>query len=131
MSELGVDRRQNRVLIVDDEFLIVMGLSFQVEQMGLEVCATAATADDAIALAQEHRPAIVLMDVRLGGDKDGIDAALAIHDAVGSKLIFITGSREPETVARIRADHPSDVLFKPVSDRQLKAAIEKAAAAQA
>ncbi len=113
----------DHVLIVDDEFLIAMGLSLQVGELGLTVCATAATADEAIALASKFRPSIVLMDVRLQGDKDGVDAALAIHATVGSKVIFITGSSEPETTARIALDHPAAVLFKPISERQLRNAI--------
>jgi len=116
------------ILVVDDEFLIAQGLCMQVEDMGLTVCGTAATADEAIALAREHRPAVVLMDMRLQGDKDGVDAALAIYETVGSKVIFITGSREPATIERIKLDHPSAVLFKPVSDQQLKTAIEAAIA---
>jgi DNA-binding NarL/FixJ family response regulator len=118
MSEL-----QNCVLIVEDEFLIAQGLTLQVEDMGLTVCATAATADEAIAAAVEHRPRLVLMDMRLRGERDGVDAALAIHERVGSKLIFVTGSREPATLDRIGLDHPAAVLFKPVSDRQLRTAI--------
>src|SRR2546423_12448940 len=101
------------VLIVEDEYLIAMGLSAQIEDMGLAVCATADTAQGAIAQAQVHRPAIVLMDVRLRGDGDGVDAALAIHKDVGSKVIFITGSREQKTIDRIDQDHPFAVLFKP------------------
>jgi DNA-binding NarL/FixJ family response regulator len=116
------------ILVVDDEFLIAQGLCMQIEDMGLAVCGTAATADEAIALALEHRPAVVLMDMRLQGDKDGVDASLDIHYAVGSKVIFITGSREPATMERIQLDHPAGVLFKPVSDRQLRAAIETALA---
>jgi len=115
------------VLIVDDEFLIAMGLSMQVEDMGREVCGTAASAEEAIELAQKYRPSIVLMDMRLQGDKDGVDAAVAIRATVGSKIIFITGSREPATLARIQMDHPATVLFKPISDRQLRLAIEAAA----
>jgi DNA-binding NarL/FixJ family response regulator len=118
------------VLIVDDEFLIVIGLSMLVEEMGMVFCATAATVDEAVALAQKHRPSIVLMDMRLQGVKDGVDAALAIHETVGSKVIFITGSKEPATTARILLDHPLGVLFKPVSDRQLRGAIEKASRTQ-
>lgn len=117
---------QNHILIVDDEYLIVEGLCAQVEELGMVVCGTAATADKAIALAQQFRPVIVLMDMRLQGDKDGVDAALAIHETVGSKLIFITGSREPATMARIQLDHPSAVLFKPISDTQLRNAINAA-----
>jgi DNA-binding NarL/FixJ family response regulator len=111
------------VLVVDDEYLIAHSLSLQVEDMGLPVCGMAATADEAVELAQLHRPVVVLMDMRLQGDKDGVDAALAIHATVGSKVIFVTGSREPATMARIQMDHPAGVLFKPVSDRQLSSAI--------
>jgi two-component system, response regulator PdtaR len=116
------------VLVVDDEYLIAQGLCLQVEGMGLNVCGVAATADSAIDLALAHRPGIVLMDVRLRGERDGVDAALAIHDQVGSKVIFITGSREPATLERIRQDHPSAVLFKPLFGRQLQSAVENALA---
>ena len=114
------------VLVVDDEFLIAQGLRMQVEDMGLEVCGMAATADDAVAQARAFRPILVLMDMRLLGDKDGVDAALVINETVGSKVIFITGSNEPSTLARIQLDHPSAVLSKPVSDRQLRTAVEAA-----
>jgi CheY-like chemotaxis protein len=114
------------VLVVDDEYLIAQGLCLQVEGMGLPVCGVAATAETAIALAKDHRPSVVLMDVRLRGDRDGVDAAMAIHDEVGSKVIFITGSREPATLARIQMDHPSAILFKPLFGRQLQSAVEQA-----
>ena len=113
------------VLIVEDEFLIAEGLRYQVEEMGQIVCAIAATAEEAIAAAQAHWPRIVLMDMRLRGEKEGVDAALAIYDTVGSKVIFITGSREPATMARIDTDHPAAVLFKPLSERQLRHTIEE------
>ncbi len=111
------------VLIVDDEAIIGLSLRMQVEQMGLPVCGIAATASSAVALAQLHRPRVVLMDVRLRGDQDGVDAALAIHETVGSKVIFITGSQESATRARIEQDHPAAILFKPLSERQLEKAI--------
>jgi DNA-binding NarL/FixJ family response regulator len=117
---------QDCVAVVDDEYLIASGLTMQLEDMGMTVCGTAATADEAVALAQAARPAVVLMDVRLRGEKDGIDAALAIHDSVGSKVIFVTGSREKATLDRINLDHPAGVLFKPVLPRQLREAIDAA-----
>lgn len=117
---------KGQVLVVDDEYLICQGLCLQVEDLDMTVCATAATADDAVALAQAHRPEIVLMDMRLRGEKDGVDAALAIHHTVGSKVIFITGSREQATIDRIQLDHPAGLLFKPISDKQLKTAIDVA-----
>jgi DNA-binding NarL/FixJ family response regulator len=114
------------VLVVDDEALIANLWCMHLEAMGMEVCGIAATADSAIALAQQHRPSVVLMDMRLRGQKDGVDAALAIHESVGSKVIFITGSQETGTMARIQLDHPIAVLLKPVSGRQLKAAVNDA-----
>jgi len=116
-----------RALVVEDEFLIAEGFRAQLEAMGIEVCGTATSADAAIDIAERSRPSIVLMDMRLQGAKDGVDAALAIHDRLGAKIIFITGSKEPATVARIHIGHPSAILFKPISDRQFRAAVEAAA----
>jgi two-component system, response regulator PdtaR len=114
------------VLVVDDEFLIAMGLIAQVEDMGLTVCGSAPTADKAVALARLHRPMLVLMDMRLDGAKDGVDAALIIHEEIGAKVIFITGSQDPSTVGRIHMDHPCAILFKPVSTQLLRNAIDAA-----
>lgn len=107
------------ILVVDDEAIIAELWSAYVEAMDIEVCGVAATADDAIRLANEHRPMIVLMDMRLRGTGDGVDAALAIHETVGSKVIFITGSQDPATIERINLDHPAAVLLKPVHQRLL------------
>jgi CheY-like chemotaxis protein len=117
------------VLVVDDEAIIAELWCLHVEMMGLEVCGAAATADEAVSLAEAHRPAVVLMDVRLRGAKDGVDAALAIHESVGSKVIFITGSQEPSTMERIRLDHPAAVLIKPVPDRLFQSTVSAAMAA--
>jgi CheY-like chemotaxis protein len=114
------------ILVVDDEFIIANSLSLQVEEMGYAVCGVAATAREAVDLAQTHRPDIVLMDVRLKGEEDGVDAALAIHATTGSKVIFITGSREPATMARIELDHATAVLFKPIYGQQLRIAVDAA-----
>jgi len=111
------------VLVVDDDVLIVMGLTAQIQDMGLTICGSASTADQGVELAQLHRPFLVMMDMRLDGAKDGVDAALAIHETVGSKVIFITGSQDPATIDRIQLDHPSAVLIKPVSEIKLRSTI--------
>jgi len=116
---------RDRVLIVDDEFIITETLRIYVEDLGLEVCGTAETADAAVELAVQHQPYIVLMDMRLQGDRDGVDASTDIHAQVGSKVIFITGSREPATLTRIEGDHPAAILFKPVSESQLASVIRR------
>ena len=116
------------VLIVEDEYLIAEGIRLQLEDMGLDVCGVAGTAESAVAMAEKHRPSVVLMDVRLRGGGDGVEAAMAIHEKVGSKVIFVTGSREPATLTRINEDHPVAILFKPLFGRQLQAAVEQALA---
>jgi AmiR/NasT family two-component response regulator len=116
------------VLVVDDEAIIADLWCLHMEMMGLKVCGTAATADEAVSLAEAHRPEIVLMDLRLKGQRDGVDAALAIHERVGSKVIFITGSQEPSAMQRIQADHPTAVLIKPVPDVLLKSTVTAALA---
>jgi DNA-binding NarL/FixJ family response regulator len=111
-------------LIVEDEFLIAEGLRVQLDMMGIDVCGMAATAEDAIELAKKHNPTFILMDVRLKGTRDGVDAALDIHEQVGSRVIFVTGSREPETIDRIEKDHAAAMLFKPVTSLMLKKTID-------
>jgi CheY-like chemotaxis protein len=112
------------VLVVEDEFITADFFVDQIESMGRTVCGVADTAQKAIDLAIQHRPSLVLMDVRLKGSRDGVDASIAIHDAVGSKMIFITGSREPANLKRIELDHAAAVLFKPLFGRQLQTAVE-------
>jgi CheY-like chemotaxis protein len=114
---------QKCVLVVEDEPIIAELWCMYIEGLALDVCGSAATAEAAIALAEKHHPAVILMDMRLRGKMDGVDASLAINASVGSRIIFVTGSKEPETLARIQLAHPEAVLFKPVGDRQLRTAI--------
>jgi two-component system, response regulator PdtaR len=113
------------VLVVDDEQLIALSLRMTLEDMGIEVCGMAATADKAVELARLHQPGIILMDVRLRGRRDGVDAALEIHRTLDVAIIFITGSREPETLERIRLDNPEVILFKPILPVHLREAIKQ------
>jgi CheY-like chemotaxis protein len=85
------------ILVVEDDSIIARIFVLELRSMGQSVCATCDTARKAIALATQHRPRLVLMDNRLKGKEDGVTAALAIHADVGSKVIFVTGSRDPQT----------------------------------
>lgn len=111
-------------LIVEDEFLIAEGLRMQLNSMNFEVCGIASTAEEALELAVAHKPDFVLMDVRLASERDGVDAAIDIYNALGTSVIFVTGSREPATMERIAMDHPAATLFKPISQVQLQRTIE-------
>jgi two-component system, response regulator PdtaR len=112
------------VLVVEDEFIIAEYFVIALEEMGRTVCGVADTAQKAIDLAREHRPCLVLMDVRLKGAADGVHAAIAVQRDVGSKVIFVTGSKEPANLRRMEEGHAAAVLFKPLRGEELQAAIE-------
>ena len=79
-----------RVLIVEDDAIIAMHLAMLVAELGHEVCATAASAAGAIALAALHNPDVVLMDIRLAQGSSGIDAAREIHAQQALRCIFLS-----------------------------------------
>jgi two-component system, response regulator PdtaR len=113
------------VLVVEDEFLIANLLSAMVTDVGMKVCGLADNVETAIELAVQHRPDVVLMDVRLKGKRDGVDAGFAVHEKVGSAIVYVTGSREPANIARINSDHPAAVLIKPISFEELADTLKK------
>lgn len=101
--------------------LIAMGLETDVQELGHEVCGVVRTAEEAVELARTARPDLILMDVRLAGCADGVDAANQIHqEGTCRHVIFVTGSVEAQK--RVREDHPSDLLFKPVTQDDLSTA---------
>jgi DNA-binding NarL/FixJ family response regulator len=117
---------QGAALVVEDEGLIALSLADMLEGMGFTVCGTADTAEKAVALAAVHRPVLVLMDVRLRGQRDGVDAAHEIQRSLPTRVIFVTGSCEQEILDRINAIRPAGLLIKPIMPQQLKAAVESA-----
>lgn len=115
------------VLIVEDEVLSAKYFADVVKLMGHTVCGVATTADDAIDIALTHRPDIALMDVRLKGSRDGVDAVADIREYVKRmRVIYITASTERRTLDRVRRDRPSLLLIKPVITSELTRAITSA-----
>jgi two-component system, response regulator PdtaR len=115
-----------KILIVEDQFLVSECLKIWVEILGFEVCGVAKSADRAIELAVQHEPNYILMDVRLEGARDGVDAALAIHGRFDTRIIYCTGSSEPSTLKRISEDHAFAVLIKPIDSTQLRTVLDAA-----
>lgn len=110
-------------LIVEDDALIALDLEAIVEQAGGQIIGMAAVAADAERLATSLRPDVVLMDVRLRGDRDGITSASAIQELVGAPVVFVTGNEDADTVARIMAISGSRPVKKPVIARDLIEAV--------
>jgi PAS domain S-box-containing protein len=114
------------VLIVDDEIIIARELEARLKGMGYDVAGIASSGAEAIRLAAETRPSLVLMDIVLKGDLDGIEAANEIvrHERV--PIIFVTAYADEATLARAKVVEPFGYIVKPFSERELNANIEMA-----
>jgi two-component system, response regulator PdtaR len=114
-----------RVLIVEDEFFISLDTKALVEALGHAVAGIAVSADQAIALAERERPDVVLMDIRLNGMRDGIEAAREIGARLGIRSIFVTANSDPGTRSRAQAVQPLGFLEKPLTQQRLAFALGK------
>lgn len=115
----------NRTVIVEDEILISDYLADLCELYDMEVVGTADNGEEAIETIRETRPDVVLMDVRLVGEMDGVAVAKTVYeDLPNLKIVYITGSNEPPTIARIKSDHPYKILIKPILPDDLRRALE-------
>jgi CheY-like chemotaxis protein len=116
-----MEKSKLKILIVEDEFFIALDVEEKATSLGHTVVGTAITADEAIRMAGERRPDVVLMDIRLAGATDGITAALAIRSQHGIESIFVTGNTDPHTLMRAEAIKPLGVLEKPITLERLRA----------
>jgi CheY-like chemotaxis protein len=114
------------ILLVEDERLIAKDLERRLRRLGYDVVALVATGPDAIHQALEHRPDVVLMDIRLQGQMDGIEAATFIRTHLNIPLVYMSAYVDDETLARASATRPVGYLRKPFSERQLQITIEGA-----
>ncbi len=101
-------------------------LTATLEDMGYEVTATVSTGEAAILKAEETKPDLVLMDIVLEGQMDGIEAASVIRSRLNIPIIYTTAYADEETRKRAEVTKPSGYLSKPVMTHQLGSAIEKA-----
>jgi len=85
-------KQPTRVLIIEDEPLIVLDLRSILTELGCAVCAVAGTAEEAMEAAKRHSPDLILADIRLPGPVDGIDAVKAIQATRPVPVLFVTGN---------------------------------------
>lgn len=116
----------SKILVVEDEAIVVMSLEEDLTAMGQEVVGTAASGDEAIEKAMALRPDLVLMDIAMPGNKDGIDAADAIMSEIDVPVIFLTAHSDPKLIKRAKLIKPVGYIVKPYKDTELKVAIELA-----
>ncbi len=114
-----------RILIVEDDYMVALSNEWALTDAGFEIVAVVASGEEALVAAKQARPDLVLMDIRLAGHMDGIEAALALRSQ-GIPCIFASANSDPGTVARSEAAEPLGWIRKPFTDVALVAAIRKA-----
>jgi DNA-binding NarL/FixJ family response regulator len=115
-----------RILIVEDEALVAMAGAQILEIQGYEVVGIVVCHEDAIECAAASAPDLVLMDIRLKGDIDGIDTAQMLIAQHGCRVVFVTGQGDKTTRERAEAIGPVGYLKKPFTPGQLSKAVTDA-----
>ena len=115
-----------KILLVEDEFLIAMSLERELVRSGYTVVKTVSSGEEAIETTRQIEAGVILMDIRLAGQIDGIEAAAEIKSFSTVPVIFMTGYSNAETRKRAEKLNPAGYLSKPVSIPQLAVLIESA-----
>ena len=112
-----------KILIVDDEVVVAEAIRRQLRSLGYLVVGLVSTGAEAVQLAAEHRPDLILMDIRLKGPMDGIEAAAMIQSRYSIPVIYLTAFSDEETLERARPTLPLAYLIKPFVSSDLRAAV--------
>lgn len=115
-----------RILVVEDESIVAFNLQQRLEQLGYDVPAIAVSGQESLDLVDETRPDLVLMDIHIQGDMDGIDVASRLRETHAVPVIYLTAYSEDSTLERARQTGPYGYLLKPFSERELHATIQMA-----
>ena len=112
------------IMVVEDEVLVCKDISSRLKQMGYNICCTAGKGADAIARALQHAPDLIMMDINLRDDIDGIEAAETIHRRMDVPIIFCTAYSNDQTLQRAKITAPYGYILKPFDNRELEINIE-------
>ncbi|MDD2336551.1 MAG: PAS domain S-box protein [Geobacteraceae bacterium] len=113
-----------RILIVEDELIIAMGIEKRLKALGYAVTDMVSSGKEAVEKALETLPDLILMDINLSGDIDGVMATEKIRSLADIPVIFLTAYADSGTLARAKISEPFGYIIKPFQDITLKSAIE-------
>ncbi|TWA79621.1 PAS domain S-box-containing protein [Azospirillum brasilense] len=120
-----------RILIVEDDRIVARDIQHQVSRMGHVVVGLSTSGEEAVRLAVHHQPDLVLMDIRLDGEMDGIEAARRIREAQRIPVVFLTAYANDDVVERASRTEPFGYLLKPLEEPQMRTVIQMALYKQA
>jgi DNA-binding NarL/FixJ family response regulator len=125
----GVDESNGlaaRILIAEDDYLASGEMEAELRAAGFEVIGVATSANEAVVLAAAERPDLVIMDIRLEGIVDGVDAAIEIFNSCGIRSLFASAYQDSETRRRAEPCSPLGWLAKPYMMSALVEAVREA-----
>ena len=114
-----------KILIIEDETIISFGYRLQLERMGFEVTGTARSSDEAEKLLEVEMPDLIIMDIYLKGEKNGLELAREIQARQMVPIIFLTASTKPEIVDEIHALQNCQYLSKPINADSLEGMLHR------
>lgn len=112
-----------KVLIVEDDAIIARFIQIKLEELGYEICGKARDGNEAIAMANLHQPDLILMDVMLDGELDGIETVEIILQNLDVPIVYLTASSDDKTIHRLMKTEPHGFLIKPFDDKILASAL--------
>src|SRR5579862_5616581 len=115
---------RGRVLIVEDEGVVATDIARCLEDSGFDVAGIATSMQDAVREATASRPDLVLMDIRIKGKADGIQAADYLTDQCELPVVFLTAHDDPDTIERAKKTRPMAFLLKPFKPAELASTVE-------
>lgn len=115
-----------KVLIIEDEVLVADDIAGDLQKFGFEVVGTAISASEALEIVEQTEPNLILMDIQIKGDLDGIDLAAKIHEKRNIPVIFLTSNTGKQFVNRALETNPYAFITKPYTPADLVIAIELA-----
>ena len=116
--------QEKSILIVEDEGVVALSIQAALRKMGYKVVGIAITGNEAIALAIKHKPDVILMDIHIKGDMDGIQTTEKLNQILDIPVIFLTAYADDETVSRAMKTRSHSYLVKPYNPRELYSNIE-------
>lgn len=115
-----------RIAVVEDERVVAYHLGQQLKRLGYSIAFIASSSKQVAENLQQNPPDLILMDIRIEGDKDGIEVASQLAPDLNIPVIYLTAYSEEETLDRARNTKPYGYLLKPFSERELHATIQMA-----
>ena len=115
---------EGRILIVEDEHIVAMGIKRMLKGLGYTVTGVASSGEDAISKAESTFPDLVLMDIMLKGELDGVEAAKEIKERFDVPVVYLTAYSDSNILERVKKTGPFGYIVKPFDEKDLHRNIE-------